>query len=491
MHWPESFQANRWIRTINLVLQAVLFLCLFAGINYLAQIYSWRFDLTRGRLFSLSAETRSYITNLQTPVRIVVTLERASDNEAIAQARRDVLGLLREYADAAQRNSTAKIEVEELDIYKQRRRAEALGVADTNVLLFMSGEKRRFVFLNDLYRMEGRERKDFLGERTFTAAILDVTAATKRKVYFLVGHGEMAIESVEPDRGLSQLRDALHQRNFDIDRLDLAQTRAIPEDADVILAVSPQGPLLKQEQELLRQWLTSRAGRLIAAIDPSRDHGMDDLLYDWGVFADDALILDDSPDFLADGGDLLLRRFLEHPITQVLIDNQIPIVIGLARPVRPDPGRPLDTTLKVAPLVAAAPSAWGERSYMLSQPAKFDEGVDLKGNPALPVAVVSERVSAVNLPSFSVRGGRLAVFGSTDFLSNNRIGQGGNLSLILNTINWAVDRDAQLNIPPRPLERFQLTLSQTDLGKLRLALVFGVPGAVALFGLLVYWMRRN
>jgi hypothetical protein len=159
--------------------------------------------------------------------------------------------------------------------------------------------------------------------------------------------------------------------------------------------------------------------------------------------------------------------------------------------VRPDPGRPLDTTLKVAPLVAAAPSAWGERSYMLSQPAKFDEGVDLKGSPALPVAVVSERVSAANLPSFSVRGGRLAVFGSTDFLSNNRIGMGGNLSLILNTINWAVDRDAQLNIPPRPLERFQLTLSQTDLGKLRLALVFGVPGAVGLFGLLVYWMRRN
>jgi hypothetical protein len=189
MHWPESFQANRWIRTINLVLQAILFLCLFAGINYLAQFYSWRFDLTRGRLFSLSAETRSYITNLQAPVRIVVTLERESENEAIAQTRRDVLGLLREYADAAQRNSTAKIEVEELDIYQQRRRAETLGVADTNVLLFMSGEKRRFVFLNELYRMEGRERKEFLGERTFTAAILDVTAATKRKVYFLVGHG--------------------------------------------------------------------------------------------------------------------------------------------------------------------------------------------------------------------------------------------------------------------------------------------------------------
>jgi ABC-type uncharacterized transport system involved in gliding motility auxiliary subunit len=491
MHWPESFQANRWIRTINLVLQAVLFLFLFGGINYLAQIYTWRFDLTRGRLFSLSAETRSYLTGLTEPVRIVVTLERESENEAIAQARRDVMGLLREYADAAQRNSAAKIDLEELDVYQQRRRAEALGITNNNVLLFMSGEKRRYVGLEELYRVERQERKEFLGERTFTAAILDVTSATKRKIYFLAGHGEMGIESVEPDRGLSQLRDALHQRNFAIDRLDLAQTRAIPDDADVILAISPQGPLLRQEQELLRQWLNSRVGRLIVAIDPNRNHGMDDLLYDWGVLADDVLILDDSPDFLVDGGDLLLRRFLPHPITQVLIDNQIPIVTGLARSVRPDPGRPLDTTLKVAPLVATAPSAWGERGYMLNQTATYDEGVDLKGSPSLPVAVVSERVSAANLPSFSVRGGRLAVFGSSDFLSNNRVGMLGNLTLALNTINWAVDRDAQLNIPPRPLERFQLTLSQTELGKLRLALLFGVPGAVSLFGLFIYWMRRN
>lgn len=490
MHWPESFQANRWIRTINLVLQAVLFLFLFGGVNYLAQLYTWRFDLTRGRLFSLSAETRSYINGLPAPVRIVVTLERESDNEAIAQSQRDVMGLLREYADAAQRNPTGRIEVEEIDVYQQRRRAEALGISDNNVLLFISGDKRRFVFLNELYRMEGRERKEFLGERVFTAAILDVTSASKRKVYFLAGHGEMGIESVEPDRGLSQFRDALHQRNFAIDRLDLAQSRAIPDDADVILAISPQGPLLKQEQELLRQWLSSHAGRLVTAIDPGRNHGMNDILYDWGILADDVLILDDSPDFLVDGGDLLLRRFLPHPITQVLIDNQIPIVTGLARSVRPDPGRPLDATLKVAPIVGTAPSAWGERGYRINQAQKFDEGVDLKGTPSLPVAVASERVSAANLP-FSVRGGRLVVFGSSDFMSNNRIGMLGNLTLALNTVNWCVDRDAQLNIPPRPLERFQLTLSQTELTKMRLALLFGVPGAVALFGLLVYWMRRH
>ena len=33
---PDSFRTARWLRTINLVLQAVLFLTFFAGLNYLA-----------------------------------------------------------------------------------------------------------------------------------------------------------------------------------------------------------------------------------------------------------------------------------------------------------------------------------------------------------------------------------------------------------------------------------------------------------------------
>ena len=61
MHAYDSFRAARWIRFINLVLQAILFLALFAGLNYIALNHAWRFDLTQSRRHSLSAETRSYL----------------------------------------------------------------------------------------------------------------------------------------------------------------------------------------------------------------------------------------------------------------------------------------------------------------------------------------------------------------------------------------------------------------------------------------------
>ena len=65
------------------------------------------------------------------------------------------------------------------------------------------------------------------------------------------------------------------------------------------------------------------------------------------------------------------------------------------------------------------------------------------------------------------------------------------LTLFFNAINWTVDRDTQLAIPPRPIERFQLALSQQELVRLRYSLLFIVPGAVALLGIMVYWSRRS
>jgi ABC-type uncharacterized transport system involved in gliding motility auxiliary subunit len=104
--------------------------------------------------------------------------------------------------------------------------------------------------------------------------------------------------------------------------------------------------------------------------------------------------------------------------------------------------------------------------------------------------VASERVSPGSLP-LSVPGGRLIVIGSGDIFSNRRLADSGCQALLLNAVNWAVDRDTQLHFPPRPIERFQLSLSQEQLAKLRLGLLFAMPGAVGLLGLLVYWTRRR
>lgn len=488
MHFAESFRTARWIRIINLLLQAVLFLSLFGGLNYVAQNHFGRFDLTATRRYSLSAETRSYLERLEKPVRIVVTFRDDKDNDELAQAYTDLRGLLREYVYATRNNPRGAVTVDFLDVYQRPREAQALGIEQPNVVVLMAGDRRRLVTIDELYRIKNKvTREAFRGEATLTAAILDVTAAERKKIYFVQGHGEAQPDDVS-ERGLSQLRDALRQRNYDLDALDLARTRKIPDDAALLLIVGPTARFQRFEEELLRDYLQTRAGRIILMLDPGRQHGLDILLFDWGVIAYDDVIYDTSGDFSAETGEMLIRNFAPHPITQTLISNQTAVLIGFARTVAADPGAPMEDGIKVQTLAATSATAWGERGYRLAGPREYTPGQDLRG--PLGILTVSERVKPAKL-DLSVRGGRLAVFGTSDLITNNRIITLGNFSLFLAAVNWAAERDVDVNIPARPIERFQLTLSQDELARLRLGLLLLVPGAVALLGLIVYWTRRS
>jgi hypothetical protein len=488
----DSFRAARWLRTFNLVLQAILFLTFFGGLNYIARNRPWRFDLTQQRKFSLSPETVSYIKNLPRPVHIVITLAQDNDNP-------EVHGLLDEYAYATAANPAGKITIEFLDVYRNRRRAEELGVEQADILALVAGDKRRVVPVNDLYSVKNKQREAFQGEQVLTAALLDVSSPGRQKIYFLVGHSELRPEDADATRGLSALRDQLKLRNFEVDTVDLSVLRKVPADASLLVAVAPRNRYPPAEQEMLRQYLGASAGRLMLFLAPGLSAaalGLDDLLLDWGVLVHDDIIHDTGPENLTDNQDLLIWAFLPHPITKTLLDYQAKLRLGLARTVMPDPGRSLGSGLNTVTIAATSKTAWGERDFRPGVPAKFDPGIDTRPWPGidppdrLGLVVASERLGVRDNLPFSVPGGRLVVFGTGDLVANARI-DNSNLAVFLNAVNWSVDRDHQLNIPPRPIERLKLALSGSEFMKLRYSLILGLPGVALLLGMLVYWTRRS
>ncbi len=489
----QSFRAVRWLRTLNLVLQAVLFVTFFGGLNYVAKNHPARFDLTRARKFSLSPETLSYIQNLKQPVHIVLSASPDSDNP-------EVRGLIAEYVYATEDRPGGRITREVLDVYQNRRRTEELGVEQADLLVLLSGDKRRVVPLDELYTMKDKKRHAFKGEQVLTAAVLDVAQPGRQKIYFVSGHAELRIADTDPHRGLSAVAAQLKLRNFDIDEIDLTVARKIPADAALLVVTAPQAKFSRAEQELLRQYLGADAGRLLLFLAPGASVtalGLDDLLLDWGVLVHDDLILDTGQENVAENGDLLIRAFSRHPITQTLIDygGSLRLQLGAARTVIPDPGRSLGSGLSAVTLAATSTGAWGERDFRKGVPPRYDPGIDTRAIPGLEppnrlgVAVASERLGVRDNLPFSVRGGKLVVFGTGDLVANARVDQ-GNLALFLNAVNWTVERDHQLTIPPRPIESFMLTLSAADFSRRRFALLRGLPGAALPRGLLVYWTRR-
>ena len=499
MSLSDNFQAARWIRTANLILQAILILTLFAGLNYLANNSAgggdpWRFDLTRYRRFTLSPESIAYVRELSTPVRIVVT-----EGEDMAPA--DLKGLLREYESVSESNpSGGRITVEYIDVDLARRMAQQLGVEEPNAVFVLRGTYHQMLKIDELYRFEDQERSAFLGEQAITAAILDVDSATRKKIYFLYGHSELRPDDPDSVRGLSTLRDLLRQRNFDVDSplLDLSATPQIPADASLLVSVQPQTRFSPAEQELLRQYLGAHDGRLMLFLGPGYEHGLDRLLHDWGVTVDNDLLRDSGAE--TEDGDFIISSFAPaHPVTQALLHSSYKarLRLGPARTVRPDTTRAAGNGLDVVTLAASSPTAWGEVNFSARGATAMNPRVDIRPLEStdppdrLGIGVAAEHVAARgNLP-FSVPTGRLIVFGSGDLVDNHRIADEGVFSLVIGAVNWMADRDAELNIPPRPIERFQLLLSPRELQNLRYCLMFILPGAAALLGLVVYWTRRS
>lgn len=483
----ESYQSNRITDRLHAVVQFLLVFLILAAINTIAMRYYTRFDTTLNRSFTLSAQTVAYLTQLQQPINIVVTLSEQSRDLGIRDIYYDVKSLLSEYEYETRNQGENRVRVEYLNIYQQARRAKELGVTTENAIVFNPGTQNKIVEIDKLYNVSQGDIQEFLGETVFTQKILEISQDDEPKIYFAIGHGELDPGSFSPDQGISKFVDELQSQNFATQTLDFSTISEIPNDARLLIVPAPRSPFLPREQEILKSYLRRNSGRVILMIEPGAKHGLDDLLFEWGILADDAIAVEKSRNSQIEGGDLLIRRFAPHPITNELLRLNMTLVTDRARVVREDPGRPIDESLLVQEIMATSDESWAEKDYGSESP-EYDSTVDLKG--PVRVAAVSERKVDSSL-GISIPGGRLIVFGTSNFLTNNRISASGNLFLAMNTINYAIDRVAQLNIPPRPINKVKLDLSMEQLLLSRYLIWLGPPILVGLLGILMYLARRQ
>lgn len=90
----------------------------------------------------------------------------------------------------------------------------------------------------------------------------------------------------------------------------------------------------------------------------------------------------------------------------------------------------------------------------------------------------------------TIPGGRFVAFGNSDFITNNRLRAFGNRTLIFNSINWTLARNSRLNIATRPLESYQIVMSERDLTRTLFYFAI-IPGATALLGFFIFLIRRR
>ena len=102
-----------------------------------------------------------------------------------------VKGLLREYAYIARHNDKGKIDVEYLDIYQNRKKAEDLGIEQPNVVVLISGEHRRVLTMLDFYvdfEFKSKLLQSVMA-MLFNEAVRLMVRAFERRAYVLYRRG--------------------------------------------------------------------------------------------------------------------------------------------------------------------------------------------------------------------------------------------------------------------------------------------------------------
>lgn len=494
----ENFRVVRKVRALNLALQIFLSATLFVGLNFIAGKHYLKLDMSADYSNSLSPESAAHVKNLKKPVEIFMTMQPvrgAADSNANAETSaiiKEISRLLASYEYESDNGSKKMIKFLNIDPIVSKKMGDELaqrfGSDIENSVIIACADKNKKLVLSDFYDTFGDKRAKFKGEQAVSSAILSVSNDKVNKIYFLKGHGELNYMATDPNRGLSEFSNALSLRGFKLDTLDLSKKNEIPADADMLIIAAPQTELLPKEVDTIRNYLLKKNGRVVIFLGIGAIGSLEDLLFDWGIRADDMLVVD-TAEYESSTGDLVARLYPQkpHEIVKYLVDLGLPVQFGSVRPVREDLGAPIDGSLTLTTLIGSSPTSWAKRNYKAGSVSAYNDLTDLKGPVAL--AMVASRKGRSDL-GLDIPGGRLAVFGDENFITNSRLNGLGNSKLALNTVNWMFDDNSSLNIAPRKATRYSLTLSRGDMNGLALRFLI-LPIGVLLAGFLTYLLRRQ
>jgi len=459
-----------------------LMVALWAMVNYLAARHNLREDWSRQQLTDLSPKTESVLGGLEAPVRMISLAGKEF------RARDEVEDLLKEY----ERRSDL-IEVEEIDPDRDLGETKEIGsrydISSPDKLVLVSRDRHLVLDMEKMIVMESDDTRKlgmeprmigFQGEALITSALLELSRSDRPVVYFLTGHGEKEIDNFEDvPQGYSDVREKLESDHIDVRSLNLEQVRKVPEDAAALVIAGPRTRISQPEVDLLRKYMND-AGRLMVLVDVMNDAGLKPFLSEFGIQLVPDMVVD--PARTLRGADVHVTEYGSHPITDTL--DQIRTIFIRPRSVLPaessvgDADRP-DYT----PLAASTAQGWAELN-LNEKPVRFDPGVDQQG--PIPVAAAVEWAA----PDGAAAGRRLVVVGDSVF-AGNWLKNGGGMLFMQNAVNWLLHRDELIEIPAKEVTEIRLQMDRKGLNRLLLRVAVWIPGAAALFGVLVFWRRRD
>lgn len=446
---------------VQLALQVVLSLALFAVLLLLATRHNVRFDLTPTQRFALSASARQVAEAFDKPARITVFY-----NSQMGDQRRDTADLLDQFSAAAP-NITYRM----LDLDRSPALANKYGISSYNTgVLEVDGDVAMLRSVD---------------EAEITNVLLSLSRQRARTVCFVIGHGERDPESNDERAGYSDVGKALERERFDVRTLSTIPRDGVPASCTVVVLGGPSHDFVPGESDALLHYLRG-GGRVLMLVDPDAPPSVLSLLKQLGVDARGDLVVDEQNRFV--GADSFMPQVVRFRTETFRNSLTAPAVLSVARPVGPTEDRP--DGVQVTSIAATSPDSWamvGE-SRPPDGAVRFRREVDEVG----PLSVGVLATIAADSPGAPP--GQLMVFGDSDFATNFYFNLLGNKDLILSSIAVLAEDPALVavrrkGLPSGTFSPISLTAAQSRV--IFWAAVVLVPAACLCIGGVVGLLRMR
>lgn len=470
MNWLDQFKNRKVIYGTGSIVSVLLVVGILIVIALLANWHQWRWDVTQGQTQSLSALTKNLLKQVDKPLTMTAFIPEG------AGERGSVKDVLQRYAYA-----NPKISFLLVDPEREPLKAKEAGYRfPGNVLLNYNGRP---------------QMADRVDEDTITNALRRILKTSRKKIYFLTGHGERDLANPEKG-GLQTAKRALENEGYEIDSLNLVTQAQVPQDAAVLIAASPQKPVLTSEVDALRAYL-DRGGRILMLLEPFEDAGLKGFLAGYGITLDDGIILDVNQISQSLRISPIMPIALGYGPTRITRDFKNTITMfPMSRPLT------LNREVKgvnLLPLVNSMPSSYEKlgKEWLKTGKGDFDAKVDKKGpfsigalaEIKLEAAKPGKEPEPADKKPEEENKTYLAVYGDMDFADNTYFNLFGNGDLFLNTVNFLAAEEQQIMVREARQGQF-LMLSGKQIWIMFIVCLVWAPLVLLVAGIWAYRTRR-
>ncbi|MBI1978322.1 MAG: Gldg family protein [Candidatus Omnitrophica bacterium] len=435
----------------------VLTALLIAVFAYLiARNYRHRFDLSEGKVYSLAPQSLQVLEALQSePIRVYAFFREDLPSKAFLE------DLLKEYA---YRHPRFHYEFYDPDRVPGKVKQFGIDTYGTTVI-----------------EVKGkREKTNQITEEAVTNILAKLLREEAKRLTFTKEHGGPSLAEEKEVRGYGLLKKKLVDFNYEVQETILLRDK-ISRGTDLLVLGGPKVDLLLEELDLIRKYVDG-GGNLLALIDPvnpGEGKNLEQFLKGYGIQLGSDVVVDKLTTVL--GGDFLMPMVTEYKPHAITKGFRLTSFFPIARSVRQV--QKTSENLEVTEIAWTGPGSWAETDLKNLEVGKvaFDPKKDEKGPVPLAVAVQKKEGT----------GGRVVVFGDSDFVTNGRLNLSGNKDLFLNTIAWLSGDELAIAIRPRARKITPLYLKETDQEFVFYVPVLGLPLAFLLAGTsVVFWRRR-